>query len=82
MKKNILKATFVAAFALVAGYGVYTAQTQTNLSDIALYNVEALASSESGSSDCSTYCTSDPRSTCIIMYTNGEGVTCNSHKGK
>ena len=43
MKKNILKVAFVAAFALVAGYGVFTAKTQTNLSDLALDNVEALA---------------------------------------
>lgn len=47
MKKNILKVVFVAAFALAAGYGVYTAKTQTNLSDIALDNVEALAGDES-----------------------------------
>lgn len=46
MKKNIIKAAFVAAFALVAGYGVYTAKTQVNLSDIALDNVEALAAGE------------------------------------
>ena len=46
MKKNILKVAFVAAFALVAGYGIYTAKAETNLSDLALDNVEALASGE------------------------------------
>lgn len=51
MKKNILKVAFVAAFAMMAGYGIYTNQTETNLSDLALDNVEALASCEtSGSS--------------------------------
>lgn len=48
MKKNILKAVFVAAFAMMAGYGVYTTQIQTSLSDLALDNVEALASGETG----------------------------------
>lgn len=43
MKKNIIKVAFVAAFALVAGYGVYTTQNEAKLSDLALDNVEALA---------------------------------------
>lgn len=48
MKKNILKASFVAAFAMIAGYSVYNSQKDVALSDIALANVEALASGESG----------------------------------
>lgn len=48
MKKNILKVAFVAAFALVAGYGVYTSHTENDLSDLALDNVEALAYSVEG----------------------------------
>lgn len=48
MKKNILKATFVAAFALFAGYNVYTSQKSDVMSDLALANVEALASGEWG----------------------------------
>ena len=44
MKKFILKATMVAAFAAVAGYGVYAGQKEAaTLSDTALANVEALA---------------------------------------
>ena len=43
MKKNILKATVVAAFALVAGFNVYNAQKSDVMSDLALANVEALA---------------------------------------
>ena len=46
MKKNILKATFVAAFALIAGFNVYNAQKSDVMSDLALANVEALASGE------------------------------------
>ncbi len=48
MKKKILKASFVAAFAMIAGYGVYNSQKDVVLSDIALANVEALAGGESG----------------------------------
>ena len=44
MKKFITKAAMVAAFAVVAGYGVYTNQTKgQTMSDIMLENVEALA---------------------------------------
>ena len=45
MKKNILKATFVAAFALIAGFNVYNSQKSDVMSDLALANVEALANS-------------------------------------
>ena len=43
MKKNILKVVLVAAIAIVAGYGVYTNQTEVTMSDVMLENVEALA---------------------------------------
>lgn len=47
MKKFILKATMVAAFTAVAGYGVYNNQKEeVTLSDTALANVEALAEEE------------------------------------
>ena len=57
MKKNILKATLVAAFGLIAGFNVYNSQKSDVMSELALANVEALASSEGGSL-CSQYCTS------------------------
>ena len=44
MKKNILKATLVAAFALIAGFNVYNSQKPDVMSELALANVEALAS--------------------------------------
>ena len=47
MKKNILKATIVAAFALIAGMNVYNAHKSDVMSELALANVEALASWES-----------------------------------
>jgi len=49
MKKNILKVTLVAAFALIAGFNVYNAQKPETMSGLALANVEALASGEGGS---------------------------------
>ncbi len=36
MKKNILKAILVAAFALIAGFNVYNAQKSDVMSDLAL----------------------------------------------
>jgi hypothetical protein len=83
MKKNILKATLVVAFALIAGMNVYNAQQSDVMSDLALANVEALASGEGSSSDCETYCTSDSRYDCIISWGVGiEGVTCPDHRKK
>ena len=48
MKKNIIRTAFVAAFALMAGYSVYTSQQEKTMSDLALANVEALANRETG----------------------------------
>lgn len=48
MNKKILKIVFASAFALVASYSVYTLQQKVELSDLAMVNVEALASSEKG----------------------------------
>lgn len=45
MKKNFLKVTLVAAFALIAGFNVYNSQ-KSDVSELALANVEALASGE------------------------------------
>ena len=52
MKRNIIKAALFAVFAFVAGYGVYTSQKEMSMSDLAMENVEALASGEDGNYDC------------------------------
>ena len=52
MKRNMIKAALFAVFAFVAGYGVYTSQKETAMSDLAMANVEALASGEDGNYDC------------------------------
>ena len=44
--KKMIKIAFVAAFAAIAGYGVYANQKSEVLSDLTLANVEALASGE------------------------------------
>ena len=44
MKKNIIKVALVAVVGLIAGVNVFNAQKSDVLSDIALANVEALAS--------------------------------------
>ena len=61
MKKNILKATLVVAFALIAGMNVYNAQQSDIMSDLVLANVEALARNEI--SNCDNGC-----------WDNGSGV--------
>lgn len=43
MKKSFIKAAFVAVFASIANYGVYTSQQKVEISDLAKANVEALA---------------------------------------
>ena len=44
--KKMIKIAFVAAFAAIAGYGVYANQKSEVLSDLTLANVEALATPE------------------------------------
>ena len=44
MKKNVIKATIVAVIGLIAGINVFNAKKPDVLSDVALANVEALAS--------------------------------------
>lgn len=81
MKKSILKIVFASAFALVASYSVYASQQKVEMSDLAMANVEALASGEGGSTDCEVYCTPSPNYDCIITWgSDTEGKTCPSHR--
>lgn len=50
--KKMIKIAFVAAFAAIAGYGVYANQKTDVMSDLALANIEALADAGEGSGDC------------------------------
>lgn len=58
---KIIKTLFVATFALVAGYCVYSTQQKAEMSDLAMANVEALAQNEGdGMLDCPNGCLDMP----------------------
>jgi hypothetical protein len=77
MKKKMMGIIAIVAVAAVTGYNVYTSQKNVKLSDLALANIEALASSGEGfQSDCNTYCMTSYFDTCIIRYTNNTFTTC------
>ena len=46
MKKVITRAVFIATFVCAAGYSLYASQHETQLADLAMANVEALANGE------------------------------------
>lgn len=63
MKKKILGAAIIAAIAVTAGWNFNQSKNEVEITDLALVNVEALASGESG---CPNGCIS-----------NGNGCFCN-----
>lgn len=68
--RKIVKFAFVAAFAAIAGYGVYENQKADTMSDMMLANVEALASGEGVVITCSRSC-SDGIGRCWILSNSG-----------
>ena len=46
MKKSVFKFLFAAVFTMTAGHIVYSSQQNTEMSDLALANIEALADGE------------------------------------
>ena len=63
--KKIIKSAFVAAVVAVSGYNIYQSQSVMNgMSEFALANVEALASSEK-----EVTCQEDPGDTCLVGST-------------
>lgn len=62
--KKMIKIAFVAAFAAIAGYGVYTNQKTDAMSDLLMANIEAIAGGESATDDC-IY---DPSQNCIYLH--------------
>lgn len=76
----MIKIAFVAAFAAIAGYGVYANQKTDVMSDLALANIEALASDEgSGGGTCTV------RVSCGTGNSNDfvecSGSQCERHAG-
>ncbi len=63
--KKFIKFAFVAAIAAVAGYNVFQSQSVMNgMSDFALANVEALASSGEGGPDMIGYAYNNVKNCC------------------
>lgn len=46
--KNVFKLMLVVAFIALASYNMYSSQQKVDMSDLAVANVEALASGEDG----------------------------------
>lgn len=81
--KNFLKYVFAAIFAVVTGYSIYASQKPDVMSELALANVEALASSGEGG---------DGENQCYQVYTPADWFhsdqifvdcyTCTQKKGR
>ena len=74
MRKNIIKAAFVVAIAMVSGINVFNAQKTETLSDTVLANVEALAEEEA-SGPCLEVCHRCDGWSCTRI-TNGVSSVC------
>lgn len=61
---KVVKTLFVATFALVTAYNVYSTQQNAEMSDLAKANIEALANGETSVRDCKY----DPIESCILMH--------------
>lgn len=79
MKKKIVGATFMVAMMAMVGYNAHVNQTKTNMSELALANMEALANPEDepGSpKDCEIKCKEDANFHCTIVYNTGRSRLC------
>ena len=71
---KLVKIGFVAVFAAIAGYGVYTSQKNEFMSDLALANVEALAMDESDTDPNKAY--GYKLTNCLDEYGAAKGAKC------
>ena len=72
MKKVFIRGAIVAAFAAIAGYGIYVNQEKKiALSDTMMANVEALATDEYGDRE---DCVPEPAKSCdmFVSYPDGD----------
>lgn len=76
MKKKLLYVLGVVAIAAVVSFNIYSAKSDVVLSDLALANVEALASGESGGENGTLYGNSDGTRFCCCPGTR----TCGASK--
>ena len=65
--KKVVKITALAVFAFITGLNVYKAQTEVQLSDAQMKNVEALASGEINP-DCPNGCVEGEEGCTCFMY--------------
>ena len=72
MKKKVALLCAVAAMGIAATAGV-SLQNRAQLSDVALANIEALASGE-GEAIVSSTCMYDPNFWCVYLPTNNDGI--------
>lgn len=70
MNNTICRAAFVAVFAFIASYSIYTSRQEKELSDLAKANIEALANNEGVEILCSRQC-SDGIGRCWIRSNSG-----------
>ena len=76
MKKQLKLVMAIAAIAVAGGIGIYASQSESQVSDVALANIEALADNE-GSGSCKWKRTKDSHG-CIYWecLSNGTGDPC------
>ena len=75
MKKNVMKIAFMAAFAVIAGYGVSNSQQTEVMSDLMAANVEALAGISRG---VNIPCI-EAEGTCEFLFTDANGKNHNGY---
>ncbi|WP_299090422.1 NVEALA domain-containing protein [Bacteroides sp. MSB163] len=80
--KKFMKVAFVAIFAAIAGYGVYTSQKVDVMSELALANVEALASGEIGNGENQCYQVYTPADWFHSDQIFVDCYTCTQKKGR
>ena len=80
--KKFMKVAFVAIFAVTAGYGVYSSQKADVMSELALDNVEALASGEGGNGENQCYQVYTPADWFHSDQIFVDCYTCTQKKGR
>lgn len=83
MKRRKIMIMTVVAVTMVIGYNVYSSQKSTNLSDLAMINMEALAENETAFNNCSL---SDSEECCFCYgihytYQSSASVSCETKRG-
>ena len=80
--KIFLKYVFAVIFAVVTGYSVYASQKPDVMSELALANVEALASGEGGNGENQCYQVYTPADWFHSDQIFGDCYTCTQKKGR